>query len=282
MGQDNTNKSTITDEIAQFLSEAIAANLPAEEIKEKMINLFGNRIANGEVPDGITPAMEKQLDELTEKYNPDRRSAVAKELLDKKYNKEFKVLRYRGDKYPEEFFAVDAYEKTHPSMVFEAWISNEEDEVRDSYVVKKACESIRQKIIENLDYYTGDLGIVVLSELLITSLSDDSITYESIHKYLPNNRYGIHLYMNTEDVEGKIEYSDLKQMLKGLDNISGSISLFRLNEEKKEELIRYVSQRAKIYSSYWRLAGDSRVGSVLFEKGVIKTTPEEFTQLLKK
>ncbi len=278
MAQDNkiTNK-----EIEQFFKEISTAELTEDEIMKAFLDQFQERIENGDYAIEFTDEMKQELDAFVKKNDSKRRCEVAKELLEKKYNKEFEILRYRGDKFPEEYYSVEAYEKKHPSIPFEAWISNQEDEIQDSYVMKMVCESVRNKIIKNLDYFKGNMSVMVFSEELLTSLSNPDIGYEKIIEEVPNNRYSVHLYCNSECINHYLQYTDLRNMLRDLNGLKGSINIFQVNENEREKLIEYVNTHVKLYSSYWELADPYHKCFIRFEAGMIECSEQEYNQMLK-
>ena len=241
-------------------------NMSLEEFQSKMSPEAMAQLQNGETPKELQDVYQNFFEGVGKVLNPERRSAVAKQLLDEKYQKEFEIIEYRGQNLADDFYTVDAYEKTYPFVPIEARVALNEESVKDAYVFRIGCEMIKDKISRNLDTYPGALQIFVESWMVFSDLTAENIDYMTLANLFPKNKYAIHLFFE----EGGQKPEDLQQVLKGLESYKGNIKLYVIPESAKEEIVDYLESNSRLHTRFKEITNDYYIGKLNFENGQIE------------
>lgn len=203
----------------------------------------------------------------------------AAEALEKKYQEEFEIVNCRNAGFAADYYMVQAYAKEYPELLFEASVDNETKSVMDSYVTKRLCNRISEKISWNLaalqtDYY-------VFTEALIgdTVLTDPMVALEDYMKEAPGNKFTIYLCMDEQNADAQNIVTVLKNMLDDISGINGSIVFFLPNAELLLKIQEYVVSHDDTYDEFDKMVEDAYIGSVKVENGSFILTEENLKKM---
>ena len=213
------------------------------------------------------------------------RIKTAELLLEEKYGEDFTVTSYEGQEMMADYYSVSAYAKSHPKLPFEANVSEDGTSVSDDYVSRRVCEAISDQVAANITVlpckYYVHTGIMSGESVC----SDPNISIEEFAtKWEPNNRYYVYLYISKEiehvDSSSEIIYNALKEALKGIPEISGTMSVYISNDSVIEKVHVYVTTNTGLYNDYFEIAQDDYRGQFEFDDGFIIFTQQDAETVL--
>lgn len=185
-----------------------------------------------------------------------------KEALTKKYQEEFEVITYRGPGFLQDSCTVTAYAVEYPELVFCAAMNMKTGNVMTSYVTKRLCDRITEKIMLNLRNLDCKYFVYTETTLPETLSENPNITLSDYVNENPGNRFVIYLYLYKEDLDKeKLETSQI-HMLEGLSEMQGYVSLYLCDSEKIEKVQEYVSSHADTYTEFDEMTETDYLGSI--------------------
>ena len=123
---------------------------------------------------------------LTGCENAKARKKQAAEALEQKYHEKFEVTDYRNAGFMADYYTVQAYADEYPDLLFEASVDIKSGNVMDSYVTKRLCDRLSDKISQNLGILENDYFVFTEAMLGDTLLTDPMVSLEDYMKDGPN------------------------------------------------------------------------------------------------
>lgn len=211
-------------------------------------------------------------------FDSEKRESHAKAALEMKYRKEFEITKIYSLKFDKGYYEVQAYMIGEPEIRFLAAVDMDNDRVSDSYVEKRICKMISQKIAENLDglpgyyyLYTYALGPQPLSDDIDISIQD----YVLLDSY---NSFQIELFVSPEAADDKSMYRSIVKMFEGLKFLAVNVTLYFTNEEGITDIQAYLEDGdtgVRTFSYKKRKKGFYSL-TLPYEMGCLKMTESEF------
>lgn len=222
---------------------------------------------------------------LTACGHGDQRQKEAEKLLADKYNEEFVVTSYNGQKVMQDYYTVSAYAKSHPTIPFEASVTEDGTSVSDDYVSRRVCAAVSEHINLNLTAlpFTYFVHTGIMSGDSICSDPDVSVE-EFATEWEPYNRYYVYLYL-PEDISqsgadaGQV-YSVLANALSDLPQIKGNLSVYVSDDDMLAKVSEYVESNTGLYNDYFKMTQDDFRGQFDFENGSLAITQSDVEALL--
>ncbi len=201
----------------------------------------------------------------------------AKRLLSERYHEEFVVKDYIGQQAFDSYYTVHAFSEKYPDMLFSASIEQDGSGFSDGYALKRVCKKISDTVALNMDSVDG--YVYVISESMIDELCLDNadISIEEFAQEMAGNRISISVFVCTEE-DSQSLYTKCEGMLKGLENLAGTVSLYVSSDEKLIEKVQeYAETNVSVrYEDFKELTESYQVFRVEFEQGKMQITKEEF------
>lgn len=230
----------------------------------------------------VSPELEEAFKQLSDGaldfFDPKRRTGVAKDLLEEKYEREFEIVSYVGQKAEDQAYSVVAYDVEFPYMLFEALVSLDESYLIDSYVIKRGCWDIKNIIEQNLNEFKGDVFVHVESQLLFLKDKKLDCTYKDFASAFPKNKYSIHMFFVPGEEKTEIRGDSINKFISNLEGLNGYITLYLVTKEKRSEIIQYIEERPKLYGNFKELTKEFVIGRFSFEKGLVDIADKDFHQ----
>jgi hypothetical protein len=211
--------------------------------------------------------------------SPSREKAQAAEMLEQKYQEKFEITDYKAAGILEDYYTVKAYSTEYPELLFQASIDSETGAVMDSYVTKRLCDRLSDKISQNLRNLECDYYVFAEAMLSDSLIEDPNVSLETYQKEEPWNRFTIYLCMDQDGANIQNIVSSLADMLNGTADISGSVSMYLGDAEMLAEIQNYVTSHDDTYSEFDEMTENVRIGSVPFENGHFSLTEDNFRKM---
>ena len=203
---------------------------------------------------------------LTGCENASVRKKQAAEALEQKYHEKFEVTDYRNAGFMADYYTVQAYADEYPDILFEASVDIKSGNVMDSYVTKRLCDRLSDKISQNLGVLENDYFVFTEAMLGDTLLTDPMVSLEDYMKDGPN-KFTIYLCMNQENANIQNIAAALGKMLDGITGIGGSIAFYLMDSELMQNVQEYVTSHDDTYGDFDEMVEDAYIGSTEFENG---------------
>lgn len=242
----------------------------AEYTQEELIE----RIKAGDIPEEMQAYLDGPMKEVRNKFEPAYRIEKAKNLLESKYEGEFKIIQYRGQQIADRFYTVTAYNTEYPELVFEAKAGIYEDLLDDSYVMRRACKTMEDALTENALFHPERYRIYVESSIRISFLEDPVTSYKELPSKFPGNRYRVYLFVVPGSDDTGITAQTVKALFKGFDNYSGKLTVYSTDLELFKKAEEYLNSSPRIYFDFEEMMKPSLVGNYILKDGQIMEDDE--------
>ena len=203
---------------------------------------------------------------LTGCENAKARKKQAAEALEQKYHEKFEVTDYRNAGFMADYYTVQAYADEYPDLLFEASVDIKSGNVMDSYVTKRLCDRLSDKISQNLGILENDYFVFTEAMLGDTLLTDPMVSLEDYMKDGPN-KFTVYLCMNQENANIQNITEALGKLLDGITGIHGSIAFYLMDSELLKNVQEYVTSHDDTYGDFDEMVEDAYIGSTEFENG---------------
>ena len=203
---------------------------------------------------------------LTGCENAKARKKQAAEALEQKYHEKFEVTDYRNAGFMADYYTVQAYADEYPDLLFEASVDIKSGNVMDSYVTKRLCDRLSDKISQNLGILENDYFVFTEAMLGDTLLTDPMVSLEDYMKDGPN-KFTVYLCMNQENANIQNIAEALGKLLDGITGIHGSIAFYLMDSELLKNVQEYVTSHDDTYGDFDEMVEDAYIGSTEFENG---------------
>ena len=203
---------------------------------------------------------------LTGCENAKARKKQAAEALEQKYHEKFEVTDYRNAGFMADYYTVQAYADEYPDLLFEASVDIKSGNVMDSYVTKRLCDRLSDKISQNLGILENDYFVFTEAMLGNTLLTDPMVSLEDYMKDGPN-KFTVYLCMNQENANIQNITEALGKLLDGITGIHGSIAFYLMDSELLKNVQEYVTSHDDTYGDFDEMVEDAYIGSTEFENG---------------
>ena len=237
----------------------------AEYTQEELIE----KLKAGEIPEEAQAYVNEQMAVLGEKFDPKVRVERAKNLLESKYDGEFKIMVYRGQQIADRFFTVNAYNTEFPETVFEAKVGIYEDILDDSYVMRRICKKMEDALTENALFHPDRYRIYVESSIKISYLTDVEMSYTELPQKFPGNRYNVSLFVVPGSEKTGITAETVKELFKGFEAFSGKLNIYSTDLEQYRKAEEYLNSFPRIYHDFTEMMKPGLVGSYMIKNGQI-------------
>ena len=203
---------------------------------------------------------------LTGCENAKARKKQAAEALEQKYHEKFEVTDYRNAGFMADYYTVQAYADEYPDLLFDASVDIKSGNVMDSYVTKRLCDRLSDKISQNLGILENDYFVFTEAMLGDTLLTDPMVSLEDYMKDGPN-KFTVYLCMNQENANIQNITEALGKLLDGITGIHGSIAFYLMDSELLKNVQEYVTSHDDTYGDFDEMVEDAYIGSTEFENG---------------
>lgn len=173
----------------------------------------------------------------------------AKEQLEKKYNKSFVIKRMLSKNRIKRYCTVVAYDEEKPNLPFLAYVDIDGEGISDTYVSRRVCEKISNKVTQNI----GDLdGTYFITSTAVAENGRFSNPEMTIEEYVDESSVStFHVYMGYCPENGKISnqeqlYMALSNAFNGMGDISGWIHVYIVDEGN----LQYMKENAENNADY--------------------------------
>ena len=136
----------------------------------------------------------------------------------------------------------------------------------DSYVTKRLCDRLSDKISQNLGILENDYFVFTEAMLGDTLLTDPMVSLEDYMKDGPN-KFTVYLCMNQENANIQNITEALGKLLDGITGIHGSIAFYLMDSELLKNVQEYVTSHDDTYGDFDEMVEDAYIGSTEFENG---------------
>lgn len=216
--------------------------------------------------------------ELTGCADASARKKQAAEALEQKYHEAFQVTDCRNAGFMADYYTVQAYADAYPDLLFQASVDIKSGAVMDSYVTKRLCERISEKISQNLGALENDYYVFTEAMLGDTLLTDPMVTVEEYLKDGPN-KFTVYLCMNQEKASARNIAESTGKMMDGISEISGSVSFYLTDTEQMKSIQEYVTSHDDTYGDFDEMVAEAYIGSVKFENGNFYLSEDELVKM---
>lgn len=199
--------------------------------------------------------------------SPSQRKAQAKKVFQEKYHEEFEIISYKKASFFEDYYTVKAYAVKYPDLIFRASIDNDSKAFSDSYVMKRICDRMSNKISQNLSTLKNDYYVFTEAMFSDSLITDPEISLEAYIQSEPANKFTIYLCLEQKETNIESIVSSVNHMMDGIPEISGSVSIYLVDSKLLTKIQEYVTTHDNTYSEFDEMVEDARIGSVEFENG---------------
>ena len=213
-------------------------------------------------------------------YMPISKKRHAAEELKQKYHEEFKIISYSGIKLSQDYYTVEAYSVEYPNLIFRASIDNKSGDIMDSYVTKRLCSRISDKISQNLKTLKDDYYVFTEAMLEDTLLTDPTISIEEYLKEETSNIFTIYLCIDQNGSSAQNIVTSVNNMLNGLPEFSGSVEIFLTDTNLLARIKEYVESNSDTYFEFDEMTEDTYIGTISFENGHVALTEYTLNKMI--
>lgn len=182
--------------------------------------------------------------------------------LENKYGEEFKVTSFQNPGILQAYYTVQAYAAAYPEIPFLATVSEDFEDVTDSYVTKRLCGRISEKLSRNIASLQDEYYIYTQAMLDETLLTDPMISLEEYLQDSPGEEFTIHLFIvMRENSPGEIAAA-LINLMDGVQNLNGSVCIYLAESESLQKAKEYIESHVRLYQEFIDLTDKDYIGSV--------------------
>ena len=205
--------------------------------------------------------------------------ARAAEALENKYGEKFEITSFQDAGLLQDYYTVDAYACAYPDLPFRATVDEDSYAVSDSYVTKRLCNRISEKISQNIASLSDDYYVYTKAMLDDTLLAYPNVSLDEYLKDSPGEQFTVHLFIvQKENTLNEIATS-LINLMDGIEGLNGSVCLYLSDEKLLQEVQDYTSSHIKLYQKFMDLTDSAYMGSVEVTNGSFFLSTEKLTEM---
>ena len=203
----------------------------------------------------LTPEEKEEFQNTTEQMvkflNVKDREDRALKLLGEKYKEEFEILQYCGQKFPDNYFEVNAYSKDYPDLVFKAQVDLQSDIIADTYAVRRTCQNFSDYLNNRFDFSENYFRFYVESYIYYINIPDSKYDFRQLMKDYPKNQFNVYLFLELFDSSKMETLKDsISRLFNDLESFSGDVIVYSLSVSQKKEIEAYLSSRPRIFTDF--------------------------------
>lgn len=189
-----------------------------------------------------------------------QRKEQAEKALEQKYQEKFVITEYKDAGFMADYYVVQAYANEYPDLLFQASVDIESGSIMDSYVSKRLCDRISEKISQNIGTLNTDYYVFTEVMFENTLLGNPMATLEEYMKESPENEFVIYIFLDEKGTEEENVSKSLKNMLNEISGLTGEVALYRVNSEMLTNIEEYLSSHDGIYHDFENMISPFYVG----------------------
>lgn len=199
-----------------------------------------------------------------------------KELLNKKYNKEFEVIEIYRQGISLPYFEAFAYDPEKPDLVFNVTVNTEDDGFSDTYVQKCVCEKVTESVSEHLDTFPGVFYVYTELPGMQPYAENPDIEIKDYWELNKENYFDISVFAVPEKDDAKEIYAALTDLLADIPYVDAGVSLTFVDETTMAEIQEYFETNDKIYMDFKQRYADKASVELEYKDGHIATDGQAF------
>ena len=223
--------------------------------------------------------MAVMTSELSGCSSPDQRKREAAEALGNKYQEEFEIISYKAPELLQDYYTVKAYSLDYPNLVFQAEVGVETGDVSDSYVTKRLCSRISEKISRNLGTLETDYYVFTEAMLDETVITDPEVSLADYMAEGPGNRFTVYFCIDKNGADAGNIALAAAGMFKDLPQMSGSLCIYLAEPELLADIQDYVESHDDTYTEFDEMTDEAYIGSESFENGGLSLTERKLKEM---
>ena len=201
-------------------------------------------------------------------------------MLNEKYNDTFEIESVQSQSFSGGYYTVIAYQEEDSTLLFRADIDSDGTGLSDNYVTRILCRDMSEQVAWNLNSLPGTYYIYVEAMFEPTMLKKPGITLKEFMEETPKNKFTINVNYAPEGASAQEVYGGLTNILQNMENISGKIHLYIMDETNIAVVQEYMETHDRCYDEFEDMVESYSVGLIDFENGVITTAKEEVIRML--
>ena len=206
------------------------------------------------------------------------RGRIAKELLEKKYGKDFEVQEVRPVELFQDEYQVIVYPYDFPELLFIAKVSLDGEKVTDNYALKMACNNYCESMLEKITELSGDIYLRLNSVNRGFAIEEKEITISEFQEKNPKNKYSLLFFYSPNEQKKDDLYSVIGQMLSGDEQISGKIMFYHVTQKQLSDIQLYLEAHDHIYMDFQDILDKVNPVEIPFDSGKISISEAEWEE----
>ncbi|XCP83588.1 hypothetical protein ABXS75_10885 [Roseburia hominis] len=197
-------------------------------------------------------------------------------MLEEKYNQKFGIAEYYGYDRSAGSVGVLAYSREQPDILFEAEAARDGSYLNDEYVAACVFRKIERKMEENIKNMPGDFVLKARTGSKAMDSADFNMSIEAFQELKEGSRYAVYLFYAPKEQESAETYEALKDIARGLPELSGNVQLYIVEEKLLKKVQGYWKEHTNFDYELEELLGDVENVEIPFEKEHLSVTREKF------
>lgn len=210
---------------------------------------------------------------------PAYKKEQAARLLQEKYGETFEITAMRGSGFLGDYYSVIAYSDEYPDLLFSASVENDYKSISDTYVTKRLCSRISDKISQNMGMLNCNYYILTEAQISGTVVTDPEVTLDDYLKESPKNVFTVYVFLDEENANAQNIVSAFSNLLSGLPSLRGTMTLYLVDPELLGNIQEYLNTHDNTYAEFDDMTEDAYIGYVDFGDGVISLTETELREM---
>ena len=202
------------------------------------------------------------------------------EMLNEKYNDSFEIESVQSQSFSGGYYTVIAYQEEEPTLLFRADIDSDGTGLSDNYVARILYRDMAEQVAWNLNQLPGTYYIYVEAMFEPTMLKKPGITLKEFMEETPKNKFTINVNYAPEETNPEEVYAGLANIFQNMENISGKIHLYIMDETHIARVQEYMETHDRCYDEFEDMVENASVGLIDFENGTIVTAKDEIIRML--
>lgn len=202
------------------------------------------------------------------------RKAVARDLLNKKYNETFVIKSYSKGQLINDYYIVTGYSESNPDIIFEASVNEDGEAVSDNYWAKCISNQLSNQISNDISSQGENY---VYSKLLIDDVyqTDTSMSLSECAEKNILSDFTIYVFVNNNFNASKL-YEDLETSLEDKTEIKGKFKIYKTDSKTIEKVKKYLTTHSDADSGLNQIIKSSTEVNLKFSNGLIEESKNSF------
>lgn len=199
--------------------------------------------------------------------SPAMKKEKAKTALQEKYKEDFQIVCYTEAKLFSDYYTVLAYAEEYPDLIFRASVDNKSGMVSDTYVTKRLCDRISDRISENIAALKTEYYVFTEAMFGGTSITNPNVSFDEYMEDGPGNEFTVHLCLGSDGADAQNITESFADMLNGFPEICGVVCIYLTDDPMMSEIREYTVSHDATYSDFEDMTESVYLGAVEFENG---------------